>query len=88
MPTVLIVDDEELIRNLIRKSLTRIGYKVIEAENGIEAIELLKGKSIDLLISDLVMPRKGGLEVIMEINNIYPNLKKIDISGKLPTKNE
>ena len=88
MPTVLIVDDEELIRSMIRKSLTRIGYEVIEAENGIEAMELLKEKSIELLIADLVMPRKGGLELIMEINTIYPNLKKIAISGKLPTDNE
>lgn len=88
MPTVLIVDDEELIRNLLRKSLIRIAYNVIEAQNGIEAMELLKEKTIELLIVDLVMPRKGGLELIMEISNIYPNLKKIAISGKLPTDND
>ena len=88
MPTVMIVDDEEIIRNLIRKSLIRTGYKVVEAENGIEAMELLKEKSIELIIVDLVMPKKGGIELIMEISTIYPNLKKIVISGKLPTDSD
>ncbi len=88
MPTVLIVDDEELIRSLIRKSLVRTGYEVIEADNGIEAMKLLKGNNVKLLIADLVMPKKGGLELIMEVNSDYPNLKKIAISGKLPTNNE
>ena len=88
MPTVLIVDDEELIRSLIRKSLVRTGYEVIEADNGIEAMKLLKGNNVKLLIADLVMPKKGGLELIMEVNSDYPNLKRIAISGKLPTNNE
>ncbi len=88
MPTVMIVDDEKIIRNLIRKSLMRTGYKVIEAENGMEATELLKEKSIELIIVDLVMPKKGGIELIMEINTTYPNLKKIVISGKLPTDSD
>ena len=88
MPTVMIVDDEELIRSMIRKSLIRIGYEVIEADNGIEAMQLLKGNSVELLIADLVMPKKGGLELIMEVSLVYPNLKKIAISGKLPTENE
>ena len=88
MPTVMIVDDEEIIRSLIRKSLIRTGYEVVEAENGIEAMELLKRKSIELIIVDLVMPKKGGMELIMEISTIYPNLKKIVISGKLPTDSD
>ena len=88
MPTVMIVDDEELIRNMIRKSLIRTGYKVIEAVNGKEAMELVANEKIDLVIADLVMPEKGGLELIMELNNNYPNIKKIAISGKIPVDNE
>jgi len=88
MPTVMIVDDEELIRNMIRKSLIRTGYEVIEAVNGKEAMELVANHKIDLVIADLVMPEKGGLELIMELNNNYPNIKKIAISGKIPVENE
>ena len=88
MPTVMIVDDEELIRSLIEKSLTRIGYKVIEATNGKEAMRLIQRSNVDLVIADMVMPEKGGLELIMELKPLYPNIKKIAISGKLPTENE
>ena len=88
MPTVMIVDDEELVRNMIRKSLLRTGYKVIEAENGKKAMELVQEENIELVIADLVMPEKGGLELIIELKTLYPNIKKIAISGKLPTDNE
>ena len=88
MPTVMIVDDEELIRSMIQKSLLRIGYKVLEAENGKKAMKLVTEENIDLIIADLVMPEKGGLELIMELNNNYPDIKKIAISGKLPIENE
>lgn len=88
MPTVMIVDDEELIRNMIHKSLSKTGYKVLEAENGKQALEIVEKESIDLIIADLVMPEKGGLELIMELNNNYPDIKKIAISGKLPVENE
>ncbi len=85
MPAIMIVDDEELIRSLVRKSLIRIGYSVTEAENGREAMELVQKADIDLIIADMVMPEKGGLEVLMELNTLFPDLKKIAISGKIPT---
>ena len=87
MATVMIVDDEELIRSMIRKSLIRIGYNVLEAENGIKAMEIVGKEHIDMIISDLVMPEKGGIELMIELKNIFPNIKKIAISGKLPTEN-
>jgi CheY-like chemotaxis protein len=88
MPTIMVVDDEELIRSMIRKSLVRIGYEVIEAENGKDALQLIKNNRIDLIISDLVMPEKGGIELLMELNRILPDIRKIAISGKLPTDQE
>ncbi len=88
MTTVMIVDDEELIRSMIRKSLIRIGYNVLEAENGNEAMEMVGKEHIDMIISDLVMPEKGGIELMIELKNIFPNIKKIAISGKLPTENK
>jgi len=87
MPTVMIVDDEELIRSMIRKSLIRIGFNVLEAENGNEAMKMVGTEHIDMIISDLVMPEKGGFELMMELKHIFPNIKKIAISGKLPTEN-
>ncbi len=87
MPSIMIVDDEPLIRSLVRKSLIRIGYDVVEAENGRQAMELIQKTEIDLIIADMVMPEKGGLEVIMELNTLFPKIKKIAISGKLPTDN-
>lgn len=88
MPTVMIVDDEELIRTMIQKSLIRTGYQVLEAENGKKAMQLVAEENVDLVIADLVMPEKGGLELIMELNNNYPDIKKIAISGKIPVENE
>ena len=88
MPTVMIVDDEESIRNMIHKSLNKTGYNVIEAENGKQAMEFVIKQKIDLIIADLVMPEKGGLELIMELDNNYPDIKKIAISGKIPVENE
>ena len=88
MPTVMIVDDEELIRSMIQKSLIRIGYNVLEAKNGNEAMRIVGKEHIDMIISDLVMPKKGGIELMMELKNIFPNIKKIAISGKLPMENK
>ena len=88
MPTVMIVDDEEMVRNIIGKSLIRTGYRVLEAVNGINAMEFVIKEDIDLIIADLVMPEQGGIELIMELNNNYPDIKKIAISGKLPIDNE
>jgi len=88
MPTVMIVDDEELIRTMIQKSLIRIGYNVLEAENGNEAMRIVGKEHIDMIISDLVMPKKGGIELMMELKNMFPGIKKIAISGKLPTENK
>jgi len=88
MPTVMIVDDEEIVRNIIGKSLIRTGYKVLEAVNGKNAMEFVRKEDIDLIIADLVMPEQGGLELIMELNNNYPDIKKIAISGKIPVDNE
>ena len=87
MPKVMIVDDEEMIRVMIKKSLIRVGYDVIEAENGTEAWDLIQEHHIDLIIVDLVMPKKGGLELLIEMKTLYPDMKKIAISGKLPTEN-
>ena len=88
MATVLIVDDEELMRKLIGKSLLRLGYEIEEATNGIEALTCLENEPFDLIIMDLIMPGKGGIETLIEIHHMYPFIKRIAISGKVETQND
>jgi DNA-binding response OmpR family regulator len=64
---VLIVDDEEVVRNFLRIHLAKLGYEVKEAGDGEQAIEELEKDDFDLLICDILMPKKGGWEVIKEV---------------------
>lgn len=81
--TLLIVDDEEAIRGLLRDALSGLGYKVIEASNGKEAIELYYSKRdiIDLVILDLIMPVMGGEETLIRLREINPDVKVLIATG-------
>ena len=76
--TVLIVEDEELVRNLTRDALEASGYEVIVAHNGAEAIELFEkeGFRVDLLMTDVVMPGINGYELFEKLSSTVPNLPK------------
>jgi len=81
--TILLVEDEQVVRNLSREVLELCGYKVIEAENGVEALsicEKYEGK-IDLLMTDVVMPKMGGRELAQILTNTYPRMKVLFTSG-------
>lgn len=67
---ILIVDDEELIRNVIKEYAKMEGYKVTEAENGLEALELVKMNDYDIIIMDIMMPKMDGYQAIKEIKKI------------------
>lgn len=69
---VLVVDDETLIRNVIKEYLEHESYEVVEAENGLEAIQKVKQETFDLLIMDIMMPKMDGLEAIREIAKLAP----------------
>jgi DNA-binding NtrC family response regulator len=88
MKKVLIVDDEEMIRNLLTKMLSREGISTRCAEDGSKAIELLEENEFDLIISDLIMPKKEGLEVIMYLkkHNISTPLIVMSGGAKLGTE--
>ncbi len=82
MPTVLVIDDDDLIRKMISTMLKKSGFTVMEAENGNKGMELLKGNiKPDLVITDILMPDKEGLETISEIRALMPTIKIIAISG-------
>ena len=81
--TILLVDDEESVIDFGQDLLVNFGYKVIIANDGIEAVEIYrrKTKSIDLVILDLSMPRKSGRETLSELLEINPDIKVIVSSG-------
>ena len=81
MAKILIVDDSSDIRKLIRAALRAGEHDIHEASNGIEAIETLKDKSIDLLILDIFMPERDGLETLREINRMNLDVGIIAMSG-------
>jgi two-component system cell cycle sensor histidine kinase/response regulator CckA len=81
--TILLVEDEEGLRVLNARGLTSRGYTVLQAGNGIEAIEVLEGcgGNIDLVVSDVVMPEMDGPTLLKELRRRNPDLKIIFVSG-------
>lgn len=68
--TILVVDDEKMIRNLLNINLTKEGYNVIEATDGLEAVEMATEKKPDLILLDIMIPKLDGLSVCKRIKNI------------------
>lgn len=79
--TILLVEDEDSLRVVTRNYLESLGYKVIEASNGLAALEVIRSSKIDLLITDMVMPALGGPELAGKATEECPNLRVIFISG-------
>lgn len=81
--TILVVDDEEAVRQLFKDSLKALGYETILMPDGVAAIELFKSQhdDIDLVILDMVMPLISGKEVYLALRNIDPNVKVMIASG-------
>jgi DNA-binding response OmpR family regulator len=81
MPGILIVEDDRELREMLKISLTRHKYSILEAENGKDAIAHFRPSVTDLVITDLIMPEEDGLKVIMKLRELKPGLKIIAISG-------
>jgi PAS domain S-box-containing protein len=78
---ILVIDDESEIRKLFIKKLAGRGYEIIEACDGKEGIKLCHKTRPDLVITDIVMPEKEGIETITELKREFPDIKIIAISG-------
>ena len=78
---VLVIDDEALARELIRRILEKEGYEIAEAVNGEQGVESFKSRPCDLVITDLVMPVKDGINTILEIRQLVPDLPILAVSG-------
>ena len=83
MARILLIEDDDAVRLVLHRALARFGHTVIEARNGNEGLQLFPTAKADLLITDLMMPEKGGLEVLAELREKYPPVKTIAISGGL-----
>ncbi len=81
MAKILVIDDEEQLRDLLTKMLTRDGHQVMMAQDGEEGIRHFHLFNPDLIITDIIMPNKDGIEVIMDLLKIKPDLPIIAISG-------
>jgi two-component system response regulator (stage 0 sporulation protein F) len=81
MATILIIDDEEPIRALLRFALEAAGYEVMEAANGREGLELYRKRPTDLIITDILMPELNGLDMLLDLTREFLHAKVIAISG-------
>jgi CheY-like chemotaxis protein len=81
------VDDNEILRKSMSKSL-QDEYKIFEANNGIEALNVLNTNRIDLILMDIVMPEKGGIEVLIGSKSLLKDKKIIIITGNVSSESE
>jgi len=81
MERILIIDDEPQIRSMLRLMLEREGYEVVEAPDGIEGIRIYRQNPVDLIITDLIMPNKDGIGMIIDLKKEFPDVKIIAMSG-------
>lgn len=81
MARILVIDDDVLVLDMLYESLTREGYDVLRASNGDEGMRLYREEPVDLIITDIFMPEKEGIETIIELRQDFPDVKIIAISG-------
>ena len=81
MTRILVIDDEESVRTVLRQMLEKEGYEIEDAEDGAVGLKLLHEHLPDLIITDLFMPEKEGIETMIEVRKHFPQVKIIAISG-------
>lgn len=81
MPRILIIEDDNEVREYLESVLSRAGYEVISAVNGKDGVDLFRENPADLVVTDIIMPEKDGIETIMDLRRANPGLRVIAISG-------
>ena len=81
MTRILVIEDDEDVRNLLRDMLEEEGYDIVVAEDGHAGARIWREEAVDLVITDIFMPKKDGIEIIAELQLDYPDVKVVAISG-------
>lgn len=81
MAKILLVEDDDLVRDMLAQVLKRATHDVQTASNGDEATEILKKSKPDIMVTDIIMPHKSGITLIAEVKGDHPNMEIIAISG-------
>lgn len=81
MAKILLVEDDDLVRDMLAQVLTRAAHEVHSAADGDEASEYLKTSEPDIMVTDIIMPKKSGITLISEVRDKHPNMEIIAISG-------
>jgi DNA-binding NtrC family response regulator len=81
MNRILVIDDDDALRELTLRLLTSAGYSAVGANDGLDGLRMLAEERFELAITDIMMPRMEGLELIIECRNLHPGLKIIAVSG-------
>lgn len=85
---ILVIDDDDLVREYLVEVLQRAGYEVSSAADGKAGVDACRGTNTDLVITDIIMPEKDGIETIMDLRRENPGLKVMAISGGGRTRPE
>ena len=80
-PLVLVVEDDSDLRDVLARMLARAGYVVTTARDGFEAVQAMETGSFAAVVTDLIMPKREGIETIMELKRRWPECKVIAVSG-------
>jgi CheY-like chemotaxis protein len=81
MARILVIDDDEDVRAVLRGVLEQAGHEVVVAANGVEGIDAFRRLAADLVITDIVMPEKEGIETIRDLVEEFPNARIVAMSG-------
>lgn len=81
MAKILLVEDDDLVRDMLMQVLQRANHQVIFVANGEEATDYLKKEQPDIMVTDIIMPKKSGITLISEVKNRHPSMEIIAISG-------
>ena len=81
MASILIIDDEDPVREVLRRLLERVGHTVYEAADGKTALRMYAGNPTDLVITDIYMPEMDGIEFLIRVREAFPEARVIALSG-------
>lgn len=81
MKTVLIVDDEQIVLDVLQRILMRLGYRTLIADSGDQALQMFNSNLYDVVLMDVLMPEKNGFEIARKMRTIRPNQKIVMVTG-------